>query len=124
MKNPEILSYRDDIFESYNILIVILYLGGYEVNGKIFDKNITEDIFKYNTGKALKKKGFKYNIVYSYEDVTNKFTSINEKGKYLYNKTWIFFSDGSRNTPKGGKKEYQIIKKRNYCSFFKYNIRI
>ncbi len=95
MKNPEIESYRDDIFVSYYILIIILYLGGYEVNGKIFDKNITEDIFKYNTGKALKKKGFKYNIVYSYEDATNKFISINEKGKYLYNKTWIFFSDGS-----------------------------
>ena len=59
IKNPEIEPYRDDIFEGYLILIVILYLGDYEFNGKPVDDKITEDIFKKNIGEELKKKGFK-----------------------------------------------------------------
>ena len=113
VNNPEKEPYRNEIFEGYKILIVILYLGGYVVDGKIFDNNITEDEFNTKTGEALKTKGFKYDIVYSYEDATNKLTSINEKGKCPYNETWIFCSDGSGNTPKGGKTEYQVTKDKN-----------
>ena len=56
--NPEEEPYYD-IFDNFKILVVILYLGNNE-----HDKNITTEIFENNAGRALKKKGFKYDIVY------------------------------------------------------------
>ena len=93
IKNPEEEPYYD-IFDIFKILVVILYLG----NDK-YDININTEIFEKNAGKALKKKGFKYDIVYSYGEAINKLT-ISENGFCPYSETWIFCSRGDGSLPK------------------------
>ena len=92
IENPEEEPYYD-IFEIFKILIVILYLG----NDK-HDKNITTEIFEENAGKALKKKGFKYDIVYSYGEAIKKLTSV-ENENCPYSEVWIFCSKGDGSLP-------------------------
>ena len=93
IENPEEEPYYDHIFERFKILIVILYLG----NDK-HDKNITTEIFEENAGKALIRKGFKYDIVYSYGEAIKKLTSI-ENDNCPYSETWIFCSKGDGSLP-------------------------
>ena len=69
IKNPEEEPYYD-IFDDFKILIVILYLGTDE-----HDVNITPEIFEKNAGQSLKKKGFKYDIVYSYGEAIKKLST-------------------------------------------------
>ena len=97
--NPEEPPYEDDYFKGFNILVVILYLGNYEENGKIRDENITLDVFKKNAGKSLNDKGFKYKIVCSYTEAIKEITK-NENEKCPYEEVWIFCSrgDGSLRT--------------------------
>ena len=113
IKDPRAQIYRDGIFEGHKILVVILYLGGYILNNEIKDENINEQIFRENTGKVLKDKGFDYDLSFSYEEATNKITSRTKDGFCPYSEIWIFCSDGSGETPKGGKKEYQVKRERN-----------
>jgi len=95
-KNPEIEPYYDGLFNGFKILIVILYLGGYEYNGKIRDQDITIQQFESGAGRALKRKGFNYKLVFSYGDAINELTK-SEAGRCPYIETWIFCSraDGS-----------------------------
>ena len=90
--NPEEEPYYD-IFDNFKILVVILYLGNKE-----HDKNITTEIFENNAGRSLKKKGFKYDIVYSYGEAIKKLVS-SEKGNCPYSETWIFCSKGDGTLP-------------------------
>ena len=90
--NPEEEPYYD-IFDNFKILVVILYLGNNE-----HDKNITTEIFENNAGRALKKKGFKYDIVYSYGGAIKKLLS-SEKGNCPYSEVWIFCSKGDGSLP-------------------------
>ena len=92
VSNPEDEPYYDD-FEDFKILLAILYLG----NDK-HDKNITTEIFEKNAGKALKKKGFKYDIVYSYGDAIKKL-STPENNNCPYSELWIFCSKGDGSLP-------------------------
>eukprot|EP00833_Pecoramyces_ruminatium_P013647 jgi/Orpsp1_1/1187679/evm.model.d7180000059405.1 len=94
--NPEDEPYYDGLFNGFNILIVILYLGGYEYQGKIRDKDITVQQFESGAGKALRKKGFKYKLVFSYGEAINELTKSIE-GRCPYIETWLFCSraDGS-----------------------------
>ena len=92
IENPEEEPYYD-IFGGFKILIVILYLG----NDK-HDKNITTEIFENNAGMALKKKGFKYDIVYSYGDAIQNLT-ISDHGNCPYSESWIFCSKGDGSLP-------------------------
>ena len=98
IQNPEEEPYDDGFFEGFNILIVILYLGNYEENGKIRDENITLDVFKKNAGESLKRKGFKYEIVCSYSEAIKEITK-NEDEKCPYEEVWIFCSRGDGTLP-------------------------
>ena len=105
IENPQIDVYRDGIFNSfsYQILVVILYLGGNDDNK---DKSISEENFKSNAGNMIHKKGLNYTLVYNYIDAINELSKKeNEKCKYV--QTWIFCSDGSGNTPNGNHKIYR-----------------
>ena len=97
IENPEEEPYYA-IFERFKILLVILYLG----NDK-HDKNITTEIFEKNTGKALRKKGFRLDIVYSYGEAVNKLSS-SENEKCPYSETWIFCNKGNGNLPEKNQK--------------------
>ncbi len=90
--NPEEEPYYD-IFDNFKILVVILYLGNNE-----HDKNITTEIFENNAGRALKKKGFKYDIVYSYGEAIKKLLS-SEKENCPFSEVWIFCSKGDGSLP-------------------------
>ena len=90
--NPKDEPYYDD-FDDFKILVVILYLG----NEK-HDMNITTDFFEKNAGKALKKKGFKYDIVYSYGDAIKKLSAL-ENNNCPYSEVWIFCSRGDGSLP-------------------------
>ena len=105
IENPEDEPYYN-IFDSYKILIVILYLG----NDK-HDKNITTEVFENNAGKALRRKGFKYDIVYSYGEGIKKLI-VSEKGNCPYSETWIFCSKGDGSLPEKAedKDSNKIIK--------------
>ena len=94
------------INEPIRILVVILYLGGNQFEGHITkDDQVSEEIFIKNSGRVLKEFGFEYTLVYNYNDAINELTdSKNDHCKYF--ETWIFCSDGSGNTPVGGKKIY------------------
>ncbi|ORX61262.1 hypothetical protein BCR36DRAFT_408210 [Piromyces finnis] len=97
-ENPEIEPYYDGLFKGFNILVVILYLGGYEYQGKKRDQNITIEQFESGTGKALKRKGFRYKLVFSYGDTINELTkSIN--GRCPYIETWVFCSGADGTLP-------------------------
>ena len=91
IKNPEEEPYYDVFNEK--ILIVILYLGN-----KDHDKNITTEIFENNAGKSLKKKGFKYDLVYSYGDAIRKLETI-ENNNCPYSELWLFCSKGDGSLP-------------------------
>ena len=54
----------------------------------------------------LQYKGLNYTIVYNYLDAIEELTKVNEEGFCDYIETWIFNSDGSGETPKGGKQKY------------------
>ena len=90
--NPEDEPYFD-VFSDFKILIVILYLGDDK-----HDKNITTEVFEQNAGKSLKKKGFKYDLVYSYGDAINKL-SVVENNNCPYSELWIFCSKGDGSLP-------------------------
>ena len=105
IKNPEEEPYYD-IF-SEKILIVILYLGN-----KDHDKNITTEIFEKNAGQSLKKKGFRYDIVYSYGDAINKLEAP-ENNNCPYSELWLFCSKGDGSLP-----EKAIDKDPNKISMF------
>ena len=90
--NPEEEPYYD-LFDDFKILIVILYLGNDE-----HDKNITTEIFEKNAGKSLKKKGFKYDIVYSYGEAIKKLSTI-ENNNCPYSELWLFCSKGDGSLP-------------------------
>ena len=92
IKNPEEEPYRD-VFYDFQILVVILYLGNNE-----HDKNITTEVFESNAGKSLKKKGFKYDVVYSYGDAIQNL-SIKENNNCPYSELWIFCSKGDGSLP-------------------------
>ena len=92
IKNPEEEPYRD-VFYYFKILIVILYLGNNE-----HDKNITPEVFEDNAGKSLKKKGFKYDVVYSYGEAIQNL-SIKENNNCPYSELWIFCSRGDGSLP-------------------------
>ena len=94
--NPEEEPYYD-VFEDFKILIVILYLGN-----KDNDKKITTEIFEKNAGKSLIKKGFKYDIVYSYGDAINRL-SILENNNCPYSELWLFCSKGDGSLPEKAK---------------------
>ena len=93
--NPEDEPYYD-VFDEFKILVVILYLGsdGHHVN-------ITTEVFEQNAGKSLKKKGFKYDLVYSYGDAINKLSTIENKenNNCPYSELWIFCSKGDGSLP-------------------------
>ena len=100
--NPNAEPYYDS-FEGHNILVIILYLGNYEYidnEGKtqIADKYTTPETFNELTGKDLKKKGFKYNMVYSYGDAINELTR-DEDGHCPYSEAWVFCSKGDGTLP-------------------------
>ena len=90
--NPEEEPYYD-VFDDFKILVVILYLGNKE-----HDTNITTEIFEENTGKSLRKKGFKYDIVYSYGDAIKKISALDNKN-CPYSEIWIFCSKGDGTLP-------------------------
>ena len=92
IKNPGEEPYLD-VFSDFKILIVILYLGNNE-----HDKNITTEIFENNAGKSLKKKGFKYDIVYSYGDGIKKLSNT-ENNNCPYSELWLFCSKGNGSLP-------------------------
>ena len=92
IENPQDEPYFD-IFDRFKILVEILYLG----NDK-HDINITTDIFENNAGKSLQKKGFKYDIVYSYGDAINKLLN-SENNICPYSEVWIFCSKGNGSLP-------------------------
>ena len=96
IKNPEDEPYYD-IFDDFKILVVILYLGDDK-----HDKNITTEVFEENAGKSLRKKGFKYDIVYSYGEAIEKLLSL-ENGNCPYSETWIFCSRGNGSLPQKAK---------------------
>ena len=96
IKNPEDEPYYD-IFDDYKILVVILYLGDNK-----HDTNITTEVFEENAGKSLRKKGFKYDIVYSYGEAIEKLLSL-ENGYCPYSETWIFCSRGNGSLPEKAK---------------------
>ena len=106
--NPDFDPYTDGVlswtyFKNQNtILVVILYLSENDKNIKE-DDEITEEKFIKNLGPVFKDKGFEYTIVYNYLDAINELT---KEGDCKYIETWIFCSDGSGNTPKGGKPIY------------------
>lgn len=92
IENPEQEPYKD-IFDRFKILVVILYLGNDE-----HDKDITTKIFEDNAGKSLKKKGFKYEIVYSYGKAINQL--LNSESEYCpYDEVWVFCSKGNGSLP-------------------------
>ncbi|ORX59905.1 hypothetical protein BCR36DRAFT_408277 [Piromyces finnis] len=97
-RNPEIEPYFDGMFKGFKILVVILYLGGYEYNGKIRDQNITIQQFYSGTGMALKRKGFEYKLVFSYGDAINELTK-SEENRCPYIETWVFCSSGDGSLP-------------------------
>jgi len=82
-----------NVFDDYKILVVILYLGNKE-----HDKDITTKIFEENTGKELRKKGFKLDIVYSYGKAIQKISTL-ENGNCPYSEIWIFCSKGDGTLP-------------------------
>ena len=94
--NPEEEPYYD-VFDDFKILVVILYLGNKE-----HDTNITTEIFEENTGKSLRKKGFKYDIVYSYGDAINKISAL-DNNNCPYSEIWIFCSKGDGTLPEKAK---------------------
>ena len=96
IKNPEDEPYYD-IFDRFKILVVILYLGDDK-----HDINITTEVFEENAGKSLRKKGFKYDIVYSYGEAIEKLLSL-EDGNCPYSETWIFCSKGNGSLPEKAK---------------------
>ena len=83
IENPEEEPYND-IFDRFKILVVILYLGDDK-----HDSDITTKIFEDNAGKALKKKGFKYEIVYSYGKAINQLLN-SENGNCSYDEVSVF----------------------------------
>ena len=89
--NPEAEPYFD-VFGDFKILIVILYLGDDK-----HDKNITTEVFEQNAGKSLNKKGFKYDLVYSYGDAINKLSV--KENNCPYSELWIFCSKGDGSLP-------------------------
>eukprot|EP00833_Pecoramyces_ruminatium_P015996 jgi/Orpsp1_1/1190028/evm.model.d7180000076217.2 len=95
-ENPEIEPYYDGLFKGFNILVIILYLGGYEYQGKIKDENITVKEFESGAGQALRKKGFNYTLVFSYGEAIDELTKSIE-GRCPYIEAWMFCSraDGS-----------------------------
>ncbi|OUM69791.1 hypothetical protein PIROE2DRAFT_57210 [Piromyces sp. E2] len=97
-KNPEIEPYSEGLFKGFNILVVILYLGGYEYQGKIRDQNITVQQFESGAGKALKRKGFNYKLVFSYGEAINELTK-SDCSRCPYIETWIFCSRGDGSLP-------------------------
>ncbi|KAG4105393.1 hypothetical protein H8356DRAFT_1027608 [Neocallimastix lanati (nom. inval.)] len=109
-KNPEIEPYYDGLFNGFNILVVILYLGGYEYQGKIRDQNITIKQFESGAGRALKRKGFNYKMVFSYGEAINELTK-SENSRCPYIETWVFCSraDGSLPSVARDKDSNKII---------------
>ena len=93
IKNPEEDPYKD-VFDDFKILIVILYLGNKE-----HDKDITTEIFEKNAGQSLKKKKFKYDIVYSYGEGIKKLSSLDENNNCPYSELWLFCSEGNGSLP-------------------------
>ena len=115
--NPEKDAYIDGVYFQFKnqnkILIIILYYG--EKNEKVdIDSQITEEIFIENVGKQLQYKGLNYTIVYNYLDAIEELTKVNEEGFCDYIETWIFNSDGSGETPKGGKQKYYSENKQHF----------
>jgi len=105
-EEPYLNIFNSIVSDPVRILMVILYLGGDKCEGHITkDEQITEEIFNKYAGKVLKEKGFSYTLVYNYIDAIKELTEV-ENGHCKYFETWIFCSDGSGNTPKGGKKIY------------------
>ena len=92
IKNPEEEPYRD-VFNDCKILVVILYLGNNE-----HDQKISTEIFEKNAGQSLKKKKFKYDIVYSYGEAIKKL-SIVENNNCPYSELWLFCSRGDGSLP-------------------------
>jgi hypothetical protein len=92
IKNPEDEPYYD-LFDDFKILIVILYLGNDE-----HDKNITTEIFEKNAGQSLRKKGFRYDIVYSYGDAITQLEVL-ENNNCPYSELWLFCSKGDGSLP-------------------------
>ena len=123
--NPEEEPYQN-IFNTFasdpvRILVVILYLGGDKCEGHMTkDEQITEEVFNKFTGKILKEKGFSYTLVYNYIDAIKELTA-EENGHCKYFETWIFCSDGSGDTPKGGKKIYYSDQNQNDKNVIKVN---
>jgi len=97
-ENPEKEPYYDGLFEGFNILVVVLYLGGYEYQGKIKDENITKEEFNAGAGKSLNKKGFNYKLVFSYGEAIDELTK-SEGGRCPYIETWLFCSRGDGSLP-------------------------
>ena len=71
----------------------MLYLG----NDKE-DVKITTEIFMKNAGESLRKKGFKYDIVYSYGEAIKKLATL-ENDNCPYSELWIFCSRGDGSLP-------------------------
>ena len=107
IKNPEEEPYLN-VFSNFKILIVILYLGNAN-----HDKNITTEIFEMNAGNSLKKKGFKYDIVYSYGDAISKLETVENNVNCPYSELWLFCSKGDGSLP-----EKAINKDPNLISIF------
>jgi len=101
-KNPIIEPYYDGLFSGFNILVVILYLGGEVYQGKIRDRNVTINQFESGPGKALKRKGFNYKLVFSYGEAVDELAK-SEGGRCPYIETWIFCSRGDGTLPKVAK---------------------
>lgn len=112
--NPEVEPYEDGVFQffakQYKILIVILYLSDKDDKNIVNDDNITEEKFIENFGQLFEEKNLQYTIVYNYLDAINELT---KEGDCEYIETLIFCSDGSGNTPKGGKPIYYSNDKNN-----------
>ena len=93
IKNPEEEPFRD-VFDDFKILVVILYLGSNE-----HDQKITTEIFEKNAGQALKRKKFKYDIVYSYGEAIKKLSTLDTNNNCPYSELWLFCSRGDGSLP-------------------------
>lgn len=74
-------------------LTILKFYLLYYIWNKEHNKNINTEIFEENAEKSLRKKGFKYDIVYSYADAIKKISAL-DIINCPYFEIWIFCSKG------------------------------
>eukprot|EP00767_Chilomastix_cuspidata_P000693 gnl/Chilomastix_cuspidata/119.p1 GENE.gnl/Chilomastix_cuspidata/119~~gnl/Chilomastix_cuspidata/119.p1 ORF type:complete len:3798 (+),score=939.71 gnl/Chilomastix_cuspidata/119:6300-17693(+) len=95
--NPDSETYHDGCAEGYQILIVILYLGGRRRrDGTIVDAEITKSVFEQHTGRALRKKGFAYDLAFSYKEAVDYLRRLEVGDQCRYKELWLFSGAGDK----------------------------